>query len=348
MKPSLKRYGFQAMGVPCEIQIYDSSRINARNLIQTLAEEVARLDRKYSRYRRASFINDINRSAGNKLGVRLDRESLGLFRHALSCFEQSEGLFDVTAGVLYRLWDFRLARIPDDKTIAQALDRVGFHRLSWRGNRIIVPRGMEIDLGGIVKEYAADAAAKLARKLGIEHGLINLGGDFAVIGPQPEDRPWTVGIANPTARNTMMARIDLSAGGLASSGDYERYFEVDGKRYSHILNPKTGWPSSGLRAISVSGNLCTVAGSIATIAMLKEEQDAINWLQQTGLPHVYMRADGSIAGPGLKADDQEPTTDSQVNPAPSRTADAEQISIDSAANSETDQSVEQSIDNAVQ
>ena len=300
MKPSLKRFGFQAMGVPCEIQVYDTSRINARNQIQQLAEEVARLDRKYSRYRPDSFLNDINRSAGSKLGVKLDKESLGLFRHALSCFEQSQGLFDVTAGLLYRLWDFRQGQIPPEKILHQVLERVGFHKLSWQGNRVILPRGMEIDLGGIVKEYAADSAAKVARRIGIRHGLINLGGDFAVIGPQPDDQPWTVGIANPTARNTMMARIDLSSGGLASSGDYERFFELDGKRYSHILNPKTGWPSAGLQAVSVAGNLCTVADSIATIAMLKPETEALSWLQETGLPHVYMRRDGSIDGPGLK------------------------------------------------
>jgi len=305
MTPTLKRFGFQAMGGPCEIQIYDTSRINARNLTQQLAEEVGRLDRKYSRYLRDSFINDINRSAGGKMGVKLDRESVGLFRHALSCFEQSEGLFDVTAGALYRLWDFRQARVPDEKALEQVLDKVGFNNLDWHGNLIIVPRGMEIELGGIVKEYAADAAAKLGRKLGIAHGLVNLGGDFAVIGPQPDGRPWTVGIANPTARNSMMARIDLSSGGLASSGDYERFFEVDGKRYSHILNPKTGWPSSGLRAVSVAGNLCTVAGSIATIAMLKPEAEALQWLQETGLPHVFMQGDGTIAGPGLKAEAEE-------------------------------------------
>ena len=313
MKPSLKRFSFQAMGVPCEIQVYDTSRINARNQIQQLAEEVARLDRKYSRYRPDSFLNDINRSAGSKLGVKLDKESLGLFRHALSCFEQSQGLFDVTAGLLYRLWDFRKGQIPPEKILNQVLERVGFHKLSWQGNRVILPRGMEIDLGGIVKEYAADSAAKVARRIGIRHGLINLGGDFAVIGPQPDDQPWTVGIANPTARNTMMARIDLTSGGLASSGDYERFFELDGKRYSHILNPKTGWPSEGLRAVSVAGNLCTVAGSIATIAMLKPETDALSWLQETGLPHVFMGRDGNIDGPGLKPEG-EPEAEPEGTP----------------------------------
>ena len=97
-----------------------------------------------------------------------------------------------------------------------------------------------------------------------------------------------------------MAKIDLLDGGLASSGDYERFFMHEGTRYSHILNPKTGWPSSGLRAVSVAANLCTVAGSVATIAMLKEEHEAISWLQESGLSHVYMDGEEAVSGVGLK------------------------------------------------
>ncbi len=306
---TLKRYGFQAMGVPCEIQIYDSSRINARQRIQELAREVSRLDKKYSRYRRDSFITEINLSAGSKLGIKIDTETRGILNHALKCFEESEGLFDVTAGALYRLWDFRQARIPAQDSIDKVLRSVGFHKLSWQGQRLHLPAGMELDLGGIVKEYAADAAAKMARRMGIQHGLINLGGDFAVIGEQPGERPWTVGIANPGERRSMMAKIDLSAGGLASSGDYERYFELNGERYSHILNPKTGWPSKGLRAVSVAANLCTVAGSFATIAMLKPENEAIAWLEESGLPHVYMTNAEQIAGPALKQESATPAAE---------------------------------------
>jgi thiamine biosynthesis lipoprotein len=161
---------------------------------------------------------------------------------------------------------------------------------------------MTVDFGGIVKEYAADAVAKLARTLGVAHGLINLGGDFAVIGPQLDGQAWTVGVANPKQEQSLMAKIDLLDGGLASSGDYERFFMHEGKRYSHILNPKTGWPSSGLRAVSVAANLCTVAGSVATIAMLKEESDAIAWLQESGLSHVYMDSNEEVSGVGLKSD----------------------------------------------
>lgn len=300
MQPSLKRFAFTAMGSGCEIQIYDESRIHAKQVIRDIAGEVQRLEKKYSRYRDDSFVTEINLSAGNTMGIRLDHETKSLFYHALSCYEQSAGLFDITAGVLNRIWDFKQARVPKQELIDQTLDFVGLNKLQWRNSRLQLPAGMEIDFGGIVKEYAADAAANLARKLGVQHGLVNLGGDFAVIGPQPEQAPWTVGVVNPAATDALMARIELQDGGLASSGDYERCFIHEGTRYSHILNPKTGWPCAGLRAVSVAANLCTVAGSMATIAMLQNEAEGIAGLRESGLPHVYMTNAERVDGAGLK------------------------------------------------
>ncbi len=302
MNLSLKRFSFQAMGSYCEIQIYNESRVNAKRIIRQLAAEVRRLEQKYSRYQSNSLVTEINYSAGNKLGIKIDTETKALFDHALSCFEQSKGMFDITAGVLNRIWDFQSARVPAQVEIDQLLPMIGFNKLNWRKSRLMMPANMEIDFGGIVKEYAADAAAKLARRLGVEHGLVNLGGDFAVIGSQLENRPWTVGVVNPKDPDNLMAKIDLVDGGLASSGDYERSFVHENKRYSHILNPKTGWPCTGLRAVSVAANLCTVAGSMATIAMLMDEESGLIWLRNCGLPVVTMASDGSIEGVRLKKD----------------------------------------------
>ena len=301
MNPTLKRFAFKAMGSHCEIQFYSESRITAKQLVRDIVGEVNRLEKKYSLFSKDSFLTLINVSAGDSLGVRVDNETRKLFDHALTCYELSEGLFDITAGVLQRIWDFKAGRIPTQTEIDATRAYVGFHKLKWRNSRLLLPAGMRIDFGGIVKEYAADAAANLGRKLGVQHGLINLGGDFAVIGPQPDNQPWTVGIVNPKAPKSLMAKIDLLDGGLASSGDYERCFVHEGKRYSHILNPKTGWPSSGLRAVSVAANLCTVAGSLATMAMLREESAGIAQLQESGLSHVYMTNAEAIDGVGLKA-----------------------------------------------
>ncbi len=290
------------MGSHCDIQIYNNSRVDGRKQVKILMNEVNRLEKKYSRFSEDSFVAKINASAGNDLGLEIDYETLTLFDHARSCHEQSDGLFDITSAALSKLWDFNQGKVPSLEEIEKTLPLVGFDKLELHDSRLKMPANMEIDFGGIVKEYAADSAASLGRKLNIEHGLINLGGDFAVIGAQPDEQPWPVGVSDPKDGRKLMARIILMDGGLASSGDYERFFEHEGKRYSHIINPLDGWPSSGLRAVSVAGNLCTVAGSMATVAMLKSESEGIEWLRESGLPHVYMTHDEQIGGVGHTSD----------------------------------------------
>lgn len=296
-----KRFAFKAMGSFCEIQLCLESRTHAKAAANQLGAEVERLEQKYSRFRHNSFLSEINSSAGSKCGISIDDETRSLFDYALRCFEQSDGLFDVTAGALNRIWDFKNALVPSQQQIDAATSHVGLDKIALKNSQLQLPQGMEVDFGGIVKEYAADSAARLARSLGIEHGLVNLGGDFSVIGPRPEGKPWPIAISSP--ETGIMARIGLHDGGLASSGDYERFFIHEGKRYSHILNPKTGWPSSGLRAVSVAANLCSVAGSVATIAMLKDESAAKAWLEDSGLAYVYMDSEGAIGSVGLNSDD---------------------------------------------
>lgn len=299
MNPTPMRFPFHAMGSLCEIQLCDGSRTQAKRLARRLSDEVARLERKYSRFRDDSVLSAINRAAGARGGIAIDAETEALLEHARSCYENSDGLFDITAAALNEIWDFRNALLPSQEQIAQALSQVGFDRVSWQSSRLSMPQGMQIDFGGIVKEYAADSAARLARSLGAPHGLVNLGGDFSVIGPQPGGLPWTVGITSGDERQGVMAKVNLRDGGLASSGDYERCFEHEGRRYSHILNPRTGWPSAGLSAVSVAANLCTVAGSVATIAMLKDEPAAKAWLLESRLPHVYRDSAGEVGGSAL-------------------------------------------------
>jgi thiamine biosynthesis lipoprotein len=301
MNPMPKHFSFKAMGSFCEIQLFDESRIRVKNVVNQLAEEVARLEKKYSRFREDSFLTEINSSAGNKLGLAIDDETQSLFDHALNCFEQSDGLFDITAGALNKIWDFKKALVPSQAQIDVARAHVGLNKLSCKDSHIHLPRDMQIDFGGIVKEYAADSVARLARSLGVEHGLVNLGGDFSVIGSQPGNKPWAVGISSPVSESGVMAKIELNDGGLASSGDYERFFMHEGKRYSHILNPMTGWPSNGLRAVSIAANLCSVAGSAATIAMLKDESEAKAWLKDSGLACVYMDSEEKIGSAGLNS-----------------------------------------------
>ena len=290
MGSSLKRFSFQALGTNCVVQIFDESRINAKKLSQRLAGEATRIDKKYSRFERFSATNEINRSHGNSMGVKIDSETKSLLNHALSCYEKSEGLFDITAGILHHIWDFQRGIAPVQTQIDKLLPHIGFHRIGIKGSRLYLPENMQVDFSSFIREYAADAIAKLGRNLGISEGLLNIGGTFASIGPQPGDQPWTIGVANPKEDAALMAKLDISRGGLTSSGDYQRTFDIKGKKYSYILNPKTGWPNDGLRSVSVATHLCTAAGIFAVIAMQKEEEDAKQYLLDSGLPHIYLES----------------------------------------------------------
>ena len=282
------------MGSPCEIKVYLNNNAQSPFFFEKLRDELERLEQKYSKFRTDSFLSCINANAAKGAPTELDDETLSIIRHASTCFHQSDGLFDITAGALNKLWDFRKNEVPSTQKISDALLVTGFNKLSLDNALLKMPVGRELDLGGVVKEYAADALAVKANQLGIKSGIINLGGDIAVIGCQPDGKSWPVGISNPEKFSSAIAKIHISSGGLASSGDYQRFFIFRGKRYSHIINPRTGYPSSGLRAVSVAANLCTVAGSIATIAMLKGEKSALDWLNDTGLPYVVMDSTGKL------------------------------------------------------
>jgi thiamine biosynthesis lipoprotein len=269
---NLFRQTFHAMAAEHEIQLAAADRARARRAADAAIADVRRIEAKYSRYRDDSVTTRINRAAGGA-AVTIDAETAALLRYADQCHAQSNGLFDITSGVLRRAWDFRREppSLPSPAEIEAAIALIAWPSVEWDAHSIRLPRaGMEIDFGGIGKEYAADRVATICFEHGVRHGLVNLGGDVRAIGPQADGTPWRVGIRHPRLNDAAIAGFDLSAGGLATSGDYERYFEIGGERYCHILNPKTGMPVTHWQSISVASPLCVVAGSCATIAMLLE------------------------------------------------------------------------------
>ena len=296
MTLGLKRFTFQAFSSYCEIQIYDESRINAKKLTQQLAAEIVRIEKKYSVIKRNNFLLEINQSAGNKLGIKLDTETRNLFDIAKLSFEQSLGASDVTAVKLNSIWRDHLPKHPDKDELDQLGTVIGFEKLGWRGSRLYLPPEMQIDFGSILKEYATDAAAQLAKRLNVRHGLINLGGDFAVIGPQPDEKPWTIGVANPEEKNSLLATIEVLEGGVASSGDFSSCPTIDGKRYSTLVNAKTRWLCMGLRAATVASQLCTHAGSLARTSLSLSESDGLKKLEQESFKFAAMKENGEIQG----------------------------------------------------
>lgn len=271
-----------------ELSLYAKNKKIANTVADKAIAAVDKLEQRYSRYLPNSLLSNINASAGDTAGVNVDDETAALLNYAQTCYQQSDGLFDVTSGVLRSIWDFKKNTLPQQDQINIALKLIGWDKLDWTPPRIHLPiAGMELDFGGIVKEYAADSCANLCRSQGIKHGMVNMGGDIHVIGPHPDDSAWKIGIQDPGNPDNIITTVNLKHGGLASSGDYQRFITINGQRYSHILNPKSGWPVRGLRAVSVIAPHCLIAGSTSTIAMLKGEQGK-QWLDTTGLPYLWI------------------------------------------------------------
>ena len=169
--------------------------------------------------------------------------------------------------------------------------KVGWDKVQFSERKVFLPLpGMELDFGGVVKEYAADAAAVVARSAGMRHGLINLGGDIRIVGPQADGRPWPIGIIHPLRTDAAIATLSLAEGAVTTSGGYERYVEIEGRRYGHLIDPRSGWPADGLLSVSVVASQAVVAGSIATVALLQPQEEGLDWLERCGAQYLAVDA----------------------------------------------------------
>jgi thiamine biosynthesis lipoprotein len=291
----LHRRAFRAMGGDNELLLGGAGDLDAVAL--RAIEDVLRIERKYSRFRDDSVVAAINRAAG-AAPVAIDAETAALLGYARTCWEQSGGRFDVTAGGLSVLWDVarKAARRPAREALDAALADVGFDAVEWDAQHVrLARRGMRIDFGGIGKEYAADRVATIAQEGGTRHGCANLGGDVRVWGGRPDGGAWRVGIRHPRAAAGAIGGVDLADGAVATSGDYERFAEIDGVRYCHIIDARSGEPVVAWQSMSVVAPLAIVAGSYATIAMLLAH-DAPAFLEAAGLPWLGVGADGTLHG----------------------------------------------------
>jgi len=275
------------MASPCEVHVAEPDRALAERVVATAAAEAARIEAKFSRYRRGNVVDAINSARGRTIVV--DEETARLLDYAHELNELSDGKFDVTSGALRRVWRFDGGdRVPSRDAVEQVLATVGWHRARWRSPELTLLPGMEIDLGGIGKEYAVDRAAALVRPLSARC-LLNFGGDLLALGPQQHDRPWRVGVESVSGDAAAAKQIDLGVGALATSGDARRYLQKDGKRYGHILDPATGWPVvDAPRSVTVAAPTCTQAGMLATLALLRG-RDAEAFLDAEGVQYWALR-----------------------------------------------------------
>lgn len=291
---ALHRYRFRAMAAENEVHVQDASADRAAQYASRAIAEVARIEAKYSRYRADSVVSRINAAAGGE-PVEVDSETLELLRYAAACYEESGGLFDATSGVLRRAWRFDADRVPTQAELEPLLALVDWNGVRIEGSKVSLARpGMELDFGGFGKEYAVDRAARVLVECGATCALVNLAGDLAVIGPQPDGTPWRVGVRHPRKEGVVLASIPVASGAIATSGDYERFIEVGGVRHCHVLDPRTGRSVQGFQSVTVHAPTCLVAGSATTIAMLKGREEGLPWLEGLGLPFLAVLDDGRI------------------------------------------------------
>jgi thiamine biosynthesis lipoprotein len=281
------------MGGACEIMLAGLEKKDAKKVARLGIAEVRRIERTYSRYRSDSVLAKINASAG-KEWIEYDEETGALLDYADAVYRSSGGLFDVTSGVLRRAWNFDKAEVPSQEALLPLLKCIGWNRVERKASAILLPDAeMQLDFGGIGKEYAADAAAEVLADLGVRHGYVNLAGDIRVIGPKPGGDPWVIGIRDPRNPGGMIASIPVGSGAIATSGDYERFFEADGRRYCHIINPFTGFPVTFWRSVTVLAPLATTAGSCTTVAMLLEAE-GLDYLENSGFRYLAVDQSGKM------------------------------------------------------
>jgi thiamine biosynthesis lipoprotein len=321
-KPALFRTQFKALGGPCDIQLF-APESHCAHLFELARQELQRIECKYSRYLATSFISELNAQAG-KTPVPIDEETQKLFEVADMLFEQSNGAFDITSGVYRKTWPFGSDRNmhskantsgpeasalqrkehnelvpPNPQQLAELAHHVGWTKVQRQGNTVFFPDpAMQIDLGGIGKEYAADRLGEIlnaeARAQGLRLcGLINLGGDVVALGKRPDGRPWQLGIQHPRKPGKVLATLDLAGQALATSGDYERYFMLAGRRYSHVLDARTGWPVSYWQSVSVVAPSCLVAGSLTSLAMVLQAK-GLHLLKASGFDFFAVGPNGQV------------------------------------------------------
>lgn len=283
---------FHAMASPCELLLEMTSQQDALKLLQMAHDEVIRIEQKFSRYRNDNIIYKINTSKGKQ--VEVDDETAVLLDYAEQCYDLSEGMFDITSGVLREIWHFDGSdHVPSEKAVSEILHRVGWNKIQWKKPFITLPEGMEIDLGGIGKEYAVDRTAMILQQQTKNSILINYGGDIYATGLKKNGKGWVVGVEDPDEslykKESSIKEYELVKGGLATSGDARRFLLKNGVRYGHILDPRTGWPvTDAPRSITVAGGTCTEAGILSTLAMLQGE-NAESFLKQQDVTYWCKR-----------------------------------------------------------
>ncbi|MCX2574637.1 FAD:protein FMN transferase [Pedobacter sandarakinus] len=257
------------MGNRFEFTVIADSDAIGNEAIDAAVAEVQRIEALLTTFNNGSQTSLINDCAGVQ-PVAVDAEVINLIERSIKISEITDGAFDITYGSIdKKLWNFdkTMTSLPDEATALAAVALIDYKNvlIDKQSNTVFLKNiGMRIGFGGIGKGYAADRAKIVLRKMGIESGIVNAAGDLITWGLQPNGKPWTVGIADPEQTNRPFSSLKISDMAIATSGDYEKFITIGGKRYSHTIDPKTGLPVSGVKSVSIICPSAELADALAT------------------------------------------------------------------------------------
>ena len=284
------------MGTRVTVELFHEDPARAEAAIDAVMAEMRRIDALMSHYKPESQLSQINARAAQE-SVKVDRELFDLLTASIHFSELTEGAFDITYASVGHLYDYRRRIRPSDAEIESALPGVNYRNLLLDHERLTVRferPGMRIDLGGIAKGYAVDRGIEILQSMGVEHAVVTAGGDTRIIGDR-FGRPWIVGIRHPDDENRIVTRIPLVDTAMSTSGDYERYFDENGVRYHHILNPKTGRPASLVRSATIFGPTAMQTDGLSKTAFVLGPEKALEIINR--LPDfdaVFVCPDGRV------------------------------------------------------
>ncbi|MCX8069018.1 MAG: FAD:protein FMN transferase [Thermodesulfovibrionales bacterium] len=288
-----------AMYTITSITIYSKDEDSAKKIIDDVFKELQRLEKLLNYYSKDSEIALINQYAGIK-PVKVSKETIEIIEKSCKAAEITEGGFDITLGPVISLWDFKSKKIPSEEALKKAISHVDYKKIVIdKGQQTVylAKKGMEINLGGIIKGYAADKSVNLLKERGIKGGIVSIGGDIKVFGLKTDLSMWNVGIQNPRVtkkEDELLGTVYLKDKCISTSGDYEKYFIFNDKRYHHIINPKTGMPAEGIRSITIVTDEGAFCDALATGLFVMGSKRAMEKMSEFGIDGMIVTEQGEI------------------------------------------------------
>lgn len=272
------------MGSRFDITIVDKDSVSAEKNIERAIAEISRIENLISEWRSDTQISEVNRNAGIR-AVKVDREVFELTKRALDFSKITNGAFDISIAAIDKIWKFdgSMEKMPSAETIKKSIEKVGYQHIeldSIHSTIYLKLPGMKIGFGATGKGYAAEKGKQLLLSLGIESGIVNASGDMTVWGTQLDGRPWKIGISSPFESGEILKVLLLNNTAVVTSGDYQKFVEFNGKYYSHIINPKTGFPANGLRSVTIIGPDAEIANGISTSIMVLGKEKGLQLIKK--------------------------------------------------------------------